>query len=521
MVQVNYSNTLFISVFFVVLPTFYITHRWFIASNTRHKRVSNQKCGAPPRYPQRSLLLGLDVLRDLILAAQSQRYLETIQHAYQQCGNTFSRHILFSSIICTIEPDNLKAVLSTRFEDYGITRVRKDAFFPFLGQNILIADGAEWRHARAMLHPSFSKNSHGDLELFEVHVNNLVEAIRREGPVLDLRDLFLGLTVDVTTHSMYGESVDSLTSGSLSDLMEAFHDAQYGCEYRARWGRLAMFIPQPKFHRSVKMLQHYMEQHVEKGLQYRTTQDSASTAKTKESKVLLRELGKVIHDRSRLRDELLTILVAGRDTTASLLCSLFFTIAKRSDIWLRLRAEVDHLNGEKPTFEQLKQMQYVKHCLHESKSPLSLITTSEPIHVLKYFENTDQSNSTPALPPSTSQRTRCGQRHHSSDWRWCRRPFSHFYIRWHQNRVPRLCPSPPQRPLGRRCRGLSPGTVGGRLSILGRANKNSHPTGRPADLFCSSSWPSVGAQETALAVSGLACLYPNQNSRADESYLTI
>ena len=224
----NCSNPLFIIVFFIVLSTFCFLHRWFIASNTHSKCGSNKECGAPPRYPQRGLLLGLDVLRDLILAIHSQRYLKKIQHAYPQCRNTFSRHILFSFIICTIEPDNLKAVLSTRFEDYGITRARKAAFSPFLGKNILITDGAEWRHARAMLRPCFSKNSHGDLELSKVHVNNLVSAILREGPVLDLRDILLDLTVDVTTHSMYGESVDSLKSGSLSDLMKAFHDAQYG-----------------------------------------------------------------------------------------------------------------------------------------------------------------------------------------------------------------------------------------------------------------------------------------------------
>ena len=368
MAQVIPSVALFILFFCIALPTFYILRRCFVALKTHHKCVSNEKCSLPPRCSQRSLLLGLDVLRNLILAVRSKRYLATIQRSYQQYGNTFSKTILFSSIICTIEPENIKAVLSTRFRDYGITDVRKDAFRPFLGENILTADGAEWRHARAMLRPSFSKNNYGDLEMFEVHVNNLLKAIRREGPVVNLKDLFLGLTADVTTHSMYGESVDSLKWGTLSRIMEAFHDAQYGCENRARWGKLALFIPQPKFYTSVKILQQYMEKHVRKGLQYSKTQKNAAPiAKTEERYVLLHELGKAIHNESRLRDELLTILFAGRDTTASLLCSLFLTVANRPDIWLRLRAEVDHLNGEKPTFEQLKKMHYSRHCLNESE----------------------------------------------------------------------------------------------------------------------------------------------------------
>lgn len=378
MIQLLYSRLIFILLVSIILPIFYILHQWFLASNNHHNRVSNKACSVPPKYPQKSLLLGLDVLRDLIHALHSQRYLKTIQHAYQRCGNTFSRHILFSSTICTIEPDNIKAVLSTSFKAYGITNVRKDAFGPFLGKNILISDGAEWTHARAMLRPSFSKTNHGDVEMFEIHVNDFLTAIRRQGPVVDLKDLFLGLTADVTTHSMYGESVDSLTSGALAGIMDAFHDAQYGCENRARWGRLAMFIPQPKFYRSVRILQQYMEQHVEKGLQNRKTEPCASAAKTKGRYVLLHELGKVIHDRSRLRDELLTILFAGRDTTASLLCSLFLTLAKRPDVWLRLRAEVDCLNGKLPTFEQLKQMQHCKYCLNESEPLPFLITNGNP-----------------------------------------------------------------------------------------------------------------------------------------------
>ena len=381
MVPVSHLIQPSILLFCVALPSFLILHRCLAAFSTRHNSVLSEECSAPPRYPQKKFLLGLDVLRDLILAVHSQRYLETIQHAYQKFGNTFSRHFLFSSIICTIESANIRAVLSTRFRDYGITSVRKDAFRPLLGQSILIADGVKWTDARAMLRPSFSKNNLDDLEMFEAHVSDLLNAIRCEGPVVDLKDLFLGLTADITTHSMYGESIDSLKTDSLSGLMDAFHEAQYGCENRARWGKLAIFLPQWKFYRSVRVLQQYMEQHVKKVRQYRQPHEGASTAKTGERYVLLRELGNWIDDESRLRDELLTILVAGRDTTASLLCSLFFTIAKRPDVWQQLRAEINHLHGERPTFEQLKQMHYVRYCLNESESASLPVGSDKPVLV--------------------------------------------------------------------------------------------------------------------------------------------
>ena len=110
----------------------------------------------------------------------------------------------------------------------------------------------------------------------------------------------------------------------------------------------------------------YIESHIERARGHQKWQESLGKEKNEERYVLLHELGKVIGDKQQLRNQSITVFFAGRHTIASLLCSLFFTIAKRSDIWLRLGTEVAHLNGERSTFEQLKRLQYVKYCLNES-----------------------------------------------------------------------------------------------------------------------------------------------------------
>ena len=63
--------------------------------------------------------------------------------------------------------------------------------------------------------------------------------------------------------------------------------------------------------------------------------------------------------------EILNVLQAGRDTTASLLNHTWFTLAKRPDVRDRLRAEVDDLNGEKPSFAALQEMNHLKAVLNE------------------------------------------------------------------------------------------------------------------------------------------------------------
>lgn len=57
-----------------------------------------------------------------------------------------------------------------------------------------------------------------------------------------------------------------------------------------------------------------------------------------------------------MRSDILNVVQAGRDTTASLLSHTWFTLAKRP---------VDDLNGEKPSFAALQEMKYRKAVLNE------------------------------------------------------------------------------------------------------------------------------------------------------------
>jgi cytochrome P450 len=90
--------------------------------------------------------------------------------------------------------------------------------------------------------------------------------------------------------------------------------------------------------------------------------------------VFLTEMIKSTRDPKQLRDELLNILLAGRDTTASLLSHTFHVLARRPDIWKKLKAEVDELQGVRPDYETLRQMKYLKYLLNECKNSPPLLS---------------------------------------------------------------------------------------------------------------------------------------------------
>lgn len=85
--------------------------------------------------------------------------------------------------------------------------------------------------------------------------------------------------------------------------------------------------------------------------------------------VFLEELAKLGCSPRKIQDELLNVLLAGRDTTASLLSYLFYTLARRPDVFRKLRDEVMQFGNQAPTFEQVKSMKYLQYCLNESESP--------------------------------------------------------------------------------------------------------------------------------------------------------
>ena len=78
------------------------------------------------------------------------------------------------------------------------------------------------------------------------------------------------------------------------------------------------------------------------------------------------ELVTKTNDKYQVRSELLNILLAGRDTTASLLSNVWWTLARRPDIFAKLQEEIAFLDGSAPDYQQIKDMKYLRAFLNES-----------------------------------------------------------------------------------------------------------------------------------------------------------
>jgi cytochrome P450 len=329
-------------------------------------------------YPFKDPVFGIDGMMENIKAAKESRLLERLLNNYRRLGNTFGSGLFRQKAIITIEPQNVKTILSLRFKDFGIGN-REATLGPLLGQGIFTMDGSFWQHSRAMIRPNFARDQVADLEAFELHIQDLWKLIPRDGSTFDLQELFFRFTIDSATEFLFGQSTNTLKEKKQggpdgAQFAEAFNTAQDACAMRARLGSLRYFRKDRKGEEAMKICHEFVGQFVDEALRYRETIDLEKKAAQPEEKyVFLHELAKDTKDKKRLGDELLNVLLAGRDTTASLLSNMWFVIAQRPDIFAKLRREVEEtLNGEVPTYEQLKSMKYLKYCLNECKHLLDL-----------------------------------------------------------------------------------------------------------------------------------------------------
>lgn len=83
-------------------------------------------------------------------AAKKNILLQTSLSRFQTIGHTWSASIFGKEFINTIDPENIKTILATNFDDWGLGK-RIETFGPLLGEGIFTTDGKQWEHSRVGL----------------------------------------------------------------------------------------------------------------------------------------------------------------------------------------------------------------------------------------------------------------------------------------------------------------------------------------------------------------------------------
>ena len=367
-----------------------------IIQNRRVTREAARLGCKPPAMLPNKLPFGIDHVRQGIKSDSEMLFPDFMTERCTTMGTTHGYKILGNKGYMTVDPKNIQAILATQFHDFETGHMRRDNFFPLLGNGIFTSDGKGWEHSRAMMRPQFARDQVSDLGLEEEHVQNMMRALPTGADGwtadVDLQVLFFRLTLDSACEFLFGESVDSQIANLPSNLAaapsikdptkdekvfaKAFDVSQKYLATRARMLDKHWLVNTAEFRRSCKETHAFVDYFVKLALNKDFKEkelEKGNVSVRKDRYVFLEALAAETRDPIELRSQLLNILLAGRDTTASLLGWLFFILARHPDHYAKLRAAILDDFGpysaaadENLTYVSLKNCQYLQHCLNET-----------------------------------------------------------------------------------------------------------------------------------------------------------
>lgn len=342
----------------------------------RRRALIAQHACRPPATPAHRDPLGLREIRESTEAYHSKTLLQRTCNQYARYGKTYTSRFMTQKVVHTIEPENIKAVLSTKFYDYGVGWRRKHAFRPLLGGSLFQTDGHAWSNSRAVIQPAFSRARINDVAAWEGIVDRFLERVVEASSgerTVDLAPHFFQLATDLASSFIRGKVTDKSHEAERKeeeDFLTALKYAGGGCEKRWQLGMFTFLFPMKDYYRQIATIHKYMQKQVDEVL---AVQDSADLGKRRDFLASLTERTK---DRKVLRDEACMLFVAAADTTGCLLTSLFFLLGQDNDVWSKLRKEALDFGPERPSAQDLKKLKYHTNCIREALRMLPILPSN-------------------------------------------------------------------------------------------------------------------------------------------------
>ncbi|KAL2263627.1 hypothetical protein VTK26DRAFT_5890 [Humicola hyalothermophila] len=338
------------------------------------RRAHALGCGRVAVYPHKDPILGLDGFLEGLRAFNSHKLLDFYGSRFAKCGNTYYSMTLGKWVIMTCEVENIKAILGPNMDDWPIDGPRLFSALPVLGpDSIFTSNGETWHRARSMLRPSFVRDQVADLKCSNRHVDNMLAAIPADGVTFDMQDILSDMTMDLSTDFLLGYSTNSLTkpSAEARQFVKDFNYASRESAKKARLGPVLLHLPHRELREAVQRLRQYIRFYLHKAAAQRQKGEAKERAY-----VFLDELLKQTPPVEYTVDQILSVLVAGRDTTAAAMSAAFYFLARDPAAVQKLRDEIRALGEEYPTWEQLKRMKYLNNIIKEALRLFSPVATN-------------------------------------------------------------------------------------------------------------------------------------------------
>jgi cytochrome P450 len=233
-----------------------------------------------------------------------------------------------------------------------------------LGEGLVTSEGEFWRRQRKLSQPAFHRDRVASFVSAMVDETDAMLRAwdERVGDVIDVHAEMMKLTLRIVARTLFSTTVGA----EAAEIGEALGVAiRHANDYAEAVIKPPQWIPSPKnlhFKRSLKTL----DALVFRIIDTRRRGESADVNDLLALLMAATEEGRGMTDR-QLRDEVMTIVMAGHETTANALVWTFYLLSKDPEIERRLRRDVQSGIGDRaPVAEDAPKLKYASMVINES-----------------------------------------------------------------------------------------------------------------------------------------------------------
>jgi cytochrome P450 len=280
-------------------------------------------------------------------------FIERLQRDY---GDIVWSRFLYVPALFLYHPNEIEYVLATNARNFVKAMTLRSNFFQRLvGNGLLTSEGEEWKRQRRLTSPAFHRHRIANYADTMINYTRRLTSSWIDGETRDMHGDMMRLTLEIVVRCLFNSDVSSdvdRIGETLGELVKPF-----AAQATLKW-ILNNRLPTPqhlRFHRLAKKIDRVVYRIIAERRQHDDTGDLLS--------MLLKardEDGSRMSDQ-QLRDEVMTLFLAGHETTALVLAWAWFLLGSNPDAEAKFHAELDEVIGDRdPGFDDIPRLKYTE-----------------------------------------------------------------------------------------------------------------------------------------------------------------
>jgi cytochrome P450 len=287
-------------------------------------------------------------------------FIERMQRAY---GDIVWSRFLYVPALFLYHPNEIEYVLTTNAKNFRKAMTLRSNFFQRLvGNGLLTSEGEEWKRQRRLSNPAFHRERVATYATTMVDYAKRLSANWREGETRDVHRDMMRLTLQIVVQCLFSADVShdvDHVGAILTEMVKPF-----ASQATLKW-ILNNRLPTPshiRFHRLARKIDHVV---------YRIIAERRASGKDEGDllSMLLAahdEDGSGLNDQ-QLRDEVMTLFLAGHETTALTLAWSWYLIGRHPAAEQKFHDELENVVGTRDaTFADLARLKFTEQIVKES-----------------------------------------------------------------------------------------------------------------------------------------------------------